>query len=94
MNEEHLKLKDKSPKGKQMKGRIIEISSLRIEINIFEFWWGFMLTYNPLAETVVDLPCILLLCKRFLDLYSLPLVLTLFFSFFSALRCVVIYAFI
>lgn len=37
MNAEDLKLKDKSPKGKQMKGRIIEIGSLRTEMNIFEF---------------------------------------------------------
>lgn len=46
-----MKLKDKSVKGKQMKGTIIEISGLRIEMNIFEFWWGFMLTHNPLVET-------------------------------------------
>lgn len=38
-----------------MKERIIEISSLRIDMNIFVFWWGFMLTYNPPVETVVDL---------------------------------------
>lgn len=71
--EEHLKWEDKSPQGKQMKGSTIEISSLRVEMNIFEFWWGFMLTYNPLVETVVDLHCILLLCKSFLDLYSVSL---------------------
>lgn len=35
-----------------MKGTIIEISGLRIEMNIFEFWWGFMLTHNPLVETI------------------------------------------
>lgn len=35
-----------------MKGMIIGISGLRIEMSVFEFWWGFMLTHDPLVWTI------------------------------------------
>lgn len=39
-------------KGKKIKGMIIEIRGLRIKMNIFEFWWDFMLTHNPFVEAI------------------------------------------